>query len=140
MIRNILENIESYNNEMTVSQVIRFFEGYGMYFTKTMIQNYIRVGIMPPPAKKRYYLRTHIIFLAIIYEFKEIYSLPEIGKFLELYIEPDDGNKITEVYEEFHSLYDKCYNLTLHKKMLPLMVQSVVNKKIVKNMMDNDNL
>ncbi|MCL2564429.1 MAG: DUF1836 domain-containing protein [Defluviitaleaceae bacterium] len=140
MIHNILKNIGSYNGEMTVSQVIRFFDGFGMHFTKTMIQNYVRIGIIPPPAKKRYYLKKHIILLALIYEFKEIYSLPDIGKLFEAYIESVDDSLLIKLYEDFHGLYDKCYNLTIHKKILPLMVQSVVNKKIVKNMMDNDDL
>jgi len=140
MIHNILENIGSYNDEMTVSQVIRFFDGFGMSFTKTMIQNYVRVGVIPAPAQKRYYLKKHIILLAIIYELKEVYSLPEIGNFFEKYIESNDISELVGIYEEFHSFYNKCYNLTLNKKILPLMVQATVNKKIVKNMMDNDNL
>ena len=41
-------NLETFNDEMTISQVVRFFNRYGKNFTKTMIQNYVRVGVIPP--------------------------------------------------------------------------------------------
>lgn len=35
--------LSTFNDEMTISQVVRFFNKQGRNFTKTMIQNYVRV-------------------------------------------------------------------------------------------------
>jgi len=132
MIRNILANINNYNKEMSISQVIRFFDSFGMSFTKTMIQNYIRVGIMPPPVRKRYYVKNHLILLAMIYELKEIYSLPEIGHFFETYIKSDDEDELVDMYNEYLSLYDEHYKRAKPDKTFSLMVQSIAVKKLLK--------
>ena len=137
MIRNILVNINNYNSEMTISQVIKFFSGFGMEFTKTMIQNYVRVAVIPPPVRKRYYVKKHLILLAMIYELKEIYSLPEISELFELQIKSDDESELSAVYTEYLLLYEQHYSSAKSGNMLHLMVQSVTNKKNVKNMMDN---
>ena len=137
MIRNILTNINSYNSEMSISQVIRFFSGYGMEFTKTMIQNYVRVEVIPPPVRKRYYVKSHLILLAMIYELKEIYSLLEIGKLFELHIISGDEDELISLYNEYLLLYEQHYSTAKSGDMLSLMVQSAVNTKNVKNMMDN---
>jgi len=79
---DVLENIGQYNDEMTISQVVRFFERHGLEFTKTMIQNYVRVGVMPPPVDKRYYVKDHLILLTLIHHLKGIYSLDDIKRLL----------------------------------------------------------
>jgi len=140
MTRNILENIGSYKNEMTISQVVRFFEGFGMSFTKTMIQNYVRVGVIPPPIRQRYYVKNHLILLAITYGLKESYSLPEITKLFKLYIKTGKDNEPVIMYETYRALWEKYYNTTSLENILDLMVQTTVNKKIVKNMLDNEDL
>jgi len=132
MIHNILENISSYNSEMSLSQVIRFFGSFGMDFTKTMIQNYVRVGTIPPPVRKRYYVKRHLILLAMIYELKEIYSLPEIAALFASRINSDDENELIEMYEEYHELYKKYYNAAKSDDTLSLMVRSVADKKMLK--------
>ena len=75
---NILENLKNYSSKMKISQIIIFFQRQNILFTKTMIQNYVRIGLLPPPVEKRYYNKKHIIFLTIINELKAIYSLEEI--------------------------------------------------------------
>ena len=169
---NILANIDSYNDEMTISQVVRFFERQGLNFTKTMIQNYVRVGIIPPPAEKRYYVKKHLILLTIIDNLKDIYSLDEIGTLFKPIMKDansldDDIMDIVKVYAEFQAIYNDNMKNMLDKipevmknsgqkaekvveeeqnkpeaeyffSLLSLMTHSVVSKRIVKNMMDNE--
>ena len=123
---------------MTISQVVRFFDGFGIDFTKTMIQNYVRVGVIDPPVEKRYYVKKHLILLAMIYELKDIYSLDEIGLFFKLSIKNNDDEHLTSIYNEFRAIYEKIYSQAPNNPLLDLMVQTTVNKKIVKNMMDNE--
>ncbi|MGL4344293.1 MAG: DUF1836 domain-containing protein [Cellulosilyticaceae bacterium] len=72
--------IDPTNEEMTISQVIKFFVKYDLQFTKTMIQNYIRIGLLPGPVQKRYYTENHLMLLFLIYHLKEGFSLEEIKK------------------------------------------------------------
>lgn len=114
-IVNILANIESYNDEMTISQVVRFFERHGLNFTKTMIQNYIRVGLIPPPLEKRYYTKKHLILLTIIDSFKDIYSLDEIGRLFKPILKDsdtfdDDIIDMSVIYNEFYRYYQRAIN------------------------------
>jgi len=44
--------IATLSDELTISQVVKFFERQGRSFTKTMIQNYVRVGVLPPPVQE----------------------------------------------------------------------------------------
>lgn len=109
---NILKNIESYNDEMTISQVVRFFERQGINFTKTMIQNYVRVGILPPPIDRRYYIKKHLILLTIINSLKEVYSLEEIGNIFKPIMNDsdtfdDDIIDMGYIYNEYILLYEK---------------------------------
>ncbi len=70
--------IATLSDELTISQVVKFFEKQGRNFTKTMIQNYVRVGVLPPPVDKRYYTKNHLVLLTLIDNLKTIYSLEEI--------------------------------------------------------------
>lgn len=70
--------IATLSDELTISQVVKFFEKQGKTFTKTMIQNYVRVGVLPPPIGKRYYTRDHLVLLTLIDSLKNAYSLEEI--------------------------------------------------------------
>lgn len=74
--------IATLSDELAISQVVKFFERQGRNFTKTMIQNYVRVGVLPPPVDKRYYTRNHLIMLTLIDNLKAIYSLEEIKTLL----------------------------------------------------------
>lgn len=97
MARDPLKDIHNYSGGMTISQVVRFFERQGMPFTKTMIQNYVRIGLLPPPEEKRLYGRGHLTMLALIHSLKPVFSLEEIGA---LFTMAGGGNETAD------SLYD----------------------------------
>lgn len=111
LANNIVEKddqvrIATLSDELTISQVVKFFEKQGRNFTKTMIQNYVRVGVLPPPIEKRYYTRNHLILLTLIDNLKAIYSLDEIKTVIEPVrnnpeIFEDDIIKTTDVYKNY---------------------------------------
>ena len=49
--------------------------------TKTMINNYAKNKLLPPPEKKRY-SKEHVIMLVFIYYFKNVMSINDIKKML----------------------------------------------------------
>lgn len=75
--------------------------------TKTMINNYAKNHLLPPPIKKKY-SREHILILTFIYYFKNIMSINDIQTLLEPITETFfSGNgslKLTEVYQEIMEL------------------------------------
>lgn len=94
------------SDELTISQVVKFFERQGRSFTKTMIQNYVRVGVLPAPIDKRYYTKNHLVLLTLIDSLKTVHSLEEIKVVLEPIrnnpdIFEDDIIKTNDVYKNY---------------------------------------
>jgi len=107
---DVLANISQYNEQMTLSQVVRFFERNGLAFTNTMIQNYVRVGVVPPPVEKRYYTKNHLILLTLIHHLKEIYSLDDIKRLIQPVAKDantfdDDLIDMAALYKIYEELY-----------------------------------
>lgn len=101
--------IATLSDELTISQVVKFFERQGRNFTKTMIQNYVRVGVLPPPLDKRYYTKNHLVLLTLIDNLKAIYSLDEIKTVLAPIrnnpdIFEDDIIMATDIYKNYLSM------------------------------------
>jgi len=126
--KDTLENISQYNDEMTISQVVRFFERQGLDFTKTMIQNYVRVGVIPPPVDKRYYVKNHLILLTLIHNLKGIFSLDEIRRLIhaisrDIDTFEDDMIDMAVVYD----IYTEMYHAKVERweKELPALFRSV---------------
>lgn len=49
--------------------------------TKSMVNNYVKARILPPPVNKRYQ-RVHLAMLMAIYPLKKVFSLPECMELL----------------------------------------------------------
>ncbi len=75
--------------------------------TKTMINNYAKNHLLPPPVKKKY-SREHILMLTFIYYFKNIMSINDIqvllGPIAEEFFPGNGSLKLTEVYQEIMDL------------------------------------
>lgn len=75
--------------------------------TKTMINNYAKNNLLPPPVKKKY-SKEHVLVLIFIYYFKNILSIRDIETLLapltEKYFHNGEAFDITSVYEEVCSL------------------------------------
>ena len=68
--------------------------------TKTMINNYAKNNLLPPPVKKKY-SKDHLILLAFIYYFKGFLSIGDIQVLLAPLSE--------KYFTEDHDLLDKIY-------------------------------
>lgn len=75
--------------------------------TKTMINNYAKNKLLPPPDKKRY-SREHMYVLLFIYYFKGFLSLTDIqallGPITDRFFNSEEGFNIKDIYEEIYSL------------------------------------
>ena len=71
--------------------------------TKTMINNYAKNDLLPPPIKKKY-SKEHLMLLTFIYYFKGILSIKDIETLLkpisERYFHSDGDLNITHIYDE----------------------------------------
>ena len=65
--------------------------------TPPMINNYVKLRVMPAPVKKKY-SKTHIAYLVMICSLKHALSIPTIQKILPLY---EDEEKIKDLYDVF---------------------------------------
>ena len=75
--------------------------------TKTMINNYAKNKLLPPPVKKKY-SRTPMLMLIFIYYFKNLLSINDIQKILspisEKYFQTEGELNLEALYEEVFSL------------------------------------
>lgn len=75
--------------------------------TKTMINNYAKNDLLPPPVKKKY-SREHVIMLIFIYYYKGVLSINDIQSVLkpitEKYFRAEGDLNLGAIYEEIFSL------------------------------------
>ncbi len=75
--------------------------------TKTMINNYAKNDLLPPPVKKKY-SKDHIIMLIFIYYFKGILSINDIqallGPLAENYFQAGKELNLQKVYDDVFSM------------------------------------
>lgn len=75
--------------------------------TKTMINNYAKNNLLPPPDKKKYG-KEHILTLIFIYYFKGILSISDIQSILnpitEHYFSSEGRLNLKDIYQEVFSL------------------------------------
>ena len=79
--------------------------------TKTMINNYAKNNLLPPPTKKKYN-REHVLVLIFVYYFKNILSIKDIEKLLhpitENYFSTDQDFDLAAIYEEVYCMEKDC--------------------------------
>lgn len=101
--------------DLYMDQVTTFMEKYlasskrhkdDKILTKTMINNYAKNNLLPPPVKKKY-AKEHMLMLTFIYYFKNILSINDIQILLkplaDKYFNNDDLD-ITDIYTEIMHL------------------------------------
>ena len=75
--------------------------------TKTMINNYAKNDLLPPPVKKKY-SKEHLLVMIFIYYFKNIFSINDIQSLLEpitkKYFKCDKAFNLEKIYNEVFSL------------------------------------
>lgn len=125
MLNSILESISriSYIKpeeipeiDLYMDQVTTFMESHlsssrrhegDKILTKTMINNYAKNNLLPPPVKKKY-SKEHLLMLTFIYYLKNILCINDIQTLLdpisEKYFSGDGSMDMTELYNEIMNL------------------------------------
>ncbi len=71
--------------------------------TKTMINNYTKNNLVPPPVKKKY-SKEHLLMLIFVYYLKDFLSISDIETLLkplsEHHFEPGSAPSLTEIYSQ----------------------------------------
>lgn len=105
------------NIDLYMDQVTTFMEsklkstvrnpGEDKILTKTMINNYAKNDLLPPPVKKKY-SKEHVLMLIFIYYYKGILSINDIQTLLkpisEKYFHSEGDLNLGVIYEEIFSL------------------------------------
>lgn len=83
------------------------YPGVDKVLTKTMINNYAKNDLLPPPIRKKY-SKEHVFLLIFIYYYKGILSINDIqtllGPITEKYFGNDKKVKLQDIYEEVFSM------------------------------------
>lgn len=108
--------------------------------TKTMINNYVKQGLIKPPRKKKYN-RLHIATLFVICILKQIYSINDINELMMLAIKTA---KFNSAYDQFCDAlekailytfegveYDLPENIPFEQSLLKSVAQSFASKLYV---------
>lgn len=115
-----IPNIDLYMDQVTTFMDKNFrkttrYPGNDKIMTKTMINNYAKNDLLPPPVRKKY-SREHILVLIFIYYYKGILSISDIQTLLEpiteKFFHKDEEFDIRSIYEEvFQVGYDQIETL-----------------------------
>ena len=118
-----IPNIDLYMDQVTTFMDKNFrkttrYPGDDKVMTKTMINNYAKNDLLPPPVRKKY-SREHILVLIFIYYYKVILSISDIqtllGPITEKFFHKEEAFDIQSVYEEvFQVGYDQIEALKQH--------------------------
>ena len=106
-----LPNIDLYMDQVTtfMEQQLVASKRYedDKILTKTMINNYAKNDLLPPPIKKKY-SKEHVLLLIFIYYFKNILSISDIQSVLnpitEQYFGSTEDLNLEEIYNEVFRL------------------------------------
>lgn len=119
--------------DLYMDQVIVLMEKYlsfhktnedDVIITHSMINNYVKHGIMPPPKKKKY-SREHIAYLIIICSLKQALPIQDIKELIENRVK---RTSIQETLNFYSDMYDQTMNTIL----------AIGKKYSKKNMVDDE--
>ena len=118
-----IPNIDLYMDQVTTIMETKLC-GYkrnndDKILTKTMINNYAKAKLFPPPVKKKY-TKNHVMMLILIYHLKNMLSINDIGRLLSpitsaLSLNPDDKT-LANIYESFVKMQKTAYELISRKQ------------------------
>ena len=107
-----LPNIDLYMDQLTTFMDERLkkttrYPGSDKILTKTMINNYAKNDLLPPPVRKKY-SKDHLILLIFIYYLKNILSINDIQTLIEPLKErfhvSDDELNLSKIYQTAYGL------------------------------------
>ena len=145
LLNSILQNLSSLkmphsddlpNIDLYMDQVTTYMERYlsvskryeeDKILTKTMINNYAKNNLLPPPEKKKY-TKEHILTLIYIYYFKNLLSINDIQAILNPLTQRYFSNTATYSFEE---IYDEVLKMTSNE--LEELKEDVIRKYAISN-------
>ena len=110
-----IPNIDLYMDQVTTFMNSRLqssarYPGKDKILTKTMINNYAKNDLLPPPVKKKY-SREHVMLLVFIYYYKGFLSISDIQTLLkpitEHYFQNGQAYNLEDIYREAFGMEDK---------------------------------
>ncbi len=101
-----LPDLEIYMDQV-LSLITRYFADYPGFdskgITASMVNNYVKLGIIPPPSKKKYH-RMHLAYLIIICVLKTVLPISLVSGMISGKIE--SGCSYEELYNMFCDLFE----------------------------------
>ena len=128
--------------DLYLDQVVNYIEKYlGQYtvnkedkiITKTMINNYVKLGIMPAPEKKKY-SREHMAYLIVICILKQVYSINDIGKLISLTIQYFE---LSKAYNRFCANLEISVKNVFSRKEFPNVERMTEEQYLLKNVVQS---
>lgn len=122
-----IPNIELYMDQVTTFMDNKLrstarYPGEDKILTKTMINNYAKNDLLPPPVRKKY-SREHVLLLIFIYYYKNILSISDIQTLLkpitEKYFRNDGEFNLENIYREA---------IGMEKQQLNALKEDVIRK------------
>ena len=102
---NELPDLELYMDQV-LSLIERYLGSYAGFerkgLTASMVNNYVKLGVMPPPVKKKY-TRVHLAHLIMICVLKASLPIDLIGKLIK---ESTASQEESEVYNDFCEIFE----------------------------------
>ena len=103
--------------DLYMDQIISLMEKYltdnqsqdTKLITPSMINNYVKLGIMPAPVKKKY-SREHLAYLVIICSLKQVMPISNIKTMIDKKLQK---NTISELLDSYSNLYDFTFKTLL---------------------------
>lgn len=101
-----LPDLEIYMDQV-LSLISRYFENYPGFdsrgLTSSMVNNYVKLGVIPPPVKKKY-ARSHLACLIIICILKSVLPISLVSRMIMEKIEC--GSSYESLYDSFCDLFE----------------------------------
>jgi len=128
--------------DLYLDQVVNYLEKYLSQYstnkedkiiTKTMINNYVKQGIMPAPEKKKYG-KSHIAYLMVICVLKQVYSINDIGKLISLTIQYFE---ISKAYNRFCANLEISVKNAFTRKQFPNIEKMTEEQYLLKNVVQS---
>lgn len=128
--------------DLYLDQVVNYLEKYLSQYstnkedkiiTKTMINNYVKQGIMPAPEKKKYG-KSHIAYLMVICVLKQVYSINDIGKLISLTIQYFE---ISKAYNRFCANLEISVKNAFTRKQFPNIEKMTEEQYLSKNVVQS---
>ena len=118
---NDLHDIGLYMDQVhtLMSKYIRIFSHGEANLTPSMINNYVKLGILPPPVKKKY-SRVHISHLLIICAMKSVLPIQVIGAMIDHLLR-------SRTEEELLDFFSEQYEQTFHQ-LVEILHKSIDNQ------------